>query len=68
MAVVKIIEIIGESQVGWEDAARVGFNKAAETLENITGIEVTAMTAKATDGELVQYRTTLKVAFVLKDR
>ena len=68
VTVVKVIEIIGESDVGWEDAAKVGFKRACETIENVTGIEVTAMTAKASKGELVQYRATLKVAFFLNDR
>jgi flavin-binding protein dodecin len=68
MSVVKIIEIIGESHIGWEDAARVGLKKATETIENICGVEVTAMTAKVENNELTKYRATMKVAFVLKDK
>lgn len=67
MATIKVIEIIGESSTSWEDAAQSGVLKAAKTLENITGVEVNAMTAKVENGMIVQYRATLKIAFVLKE-
>ena len=40
MSVAKVIELIGESDLGWEDAVQDAVQKASQTVENITGIEV----------------------------
>jgi flavin-binding protein dodecin len=44
--VAKIIEIIGSSDKGWEDAAQVAIDEAKKTIHHITGLEITDMTAK----------------------
>lgn len=63
--VAKIIEIVGSSDKGWEDAAQVAVNEARKTIHGITGLEVTDMTAKvdSASGNIVQFRATLKIAF-----
>lgn len=43
--VAKVIEIIGSSDKGWEDAAQVAVDEAKKTLHGIHGIEVVDMTA-----------------------
>ena len=42
----KVIEIIGSSQNGWEEAAQVAIDEARKTLHGIHGLEITDMTAK----------------------
>ena len=42
--IAKVIEIIGSSDKGWEDAAQVTVNEARKTLHGIHGIEVMDMT------------------------
>ena len=44
--VAKVIEIIGSSQNGWEEAAQVAIDEARKTLHGIHGLEITDMTAK----------------------
>jgi dodecin len=44
--VAKIVEIIGSSDKGWEEAAQVAIDEAKKTIHGITGLEVTDMTAK----------------------
>ena len=44
--VAKIIEIIGSSDKGWEEAAQVAVDEAKKTIHGITGVEITDMTAK----------------------
>ena len=44
--IAKIIEIIGSSDKGWEDAAQVAVDEAKKTLHGIHGIEIIDMTAK----------------------
>ncbi len=65
MAVGKVIELIGGSEQSWEHAAQAAVNKAAETLHNITGVEVVSQTANVVDGRITEYHTTVHVAFTL---
>ena len=63
--IAKVIEIIGSSDKGWEDAAQVAVDEAKKTLHGIHGIEVTDMTATvdSNTGKIPQYRAGIKVAF-----
>ena len=63
--VAKVIELVGASEQGWEDAARVAVKTAAKTLHGITGVEVASMTATVEDGKIVSYKTTVKIAFAV---
>ncbi len=63
---VKIIEIIGISDVSFEDAVAAGVSKAAESIDGITGVEVQHMTARVNNGKVVQYHANLKLAFAVK--
>jgi len=65
MAVSKIIELVGNSTVGWEDAARFAVAAAAKSLHGITDVEVTSWTASVRDGDIVEYRAAVKIAFVV---
>ncbi|MGC1131176.1 MAG: dodecin family protein [Nitrososphaeraceae archaeon] len=63
--VAKVVELIGNSDKGWEDAARAAVDEARKTIHGITGIEVTDMTAKIdpNTGKIIEYHTTIKIAF-----
>jgi flavin-binding protein dodecin len=65
MSVAKIVEIIGSSNKGWEDAAQNAINEAMKTLREVRGIEITDMTATIdqTTGKISQYRTAVKLSF-----
>ena len=63
---VKVIELVGNSETSWEDAAQNALADADETLEEISGIEVTSQTAEVEGGEITTYKTTLDVSFVLQ--
>jgi dodecin len=60
--VAKIIEIIGSSQNGWEEAAQVAIDEARKTIHNIHGLEITDMTAKVhpNTGKITEYRAGVK--------
>lgn len=68
MGVAKVIELIGVSDNGWEDAVRNAVRDASKTIDNITGVEVISTTANVKDGELTKYKTNVKVVFGLTDR
>lgn len=64
--VAKVIELVGTSEKSWDDAAEAAVKAASRTLHGITGIEVVSMTAKVEDGEIVSYKTTVKIAFAVQ--
>jgi len=63
--VIKVLELVGESQQDWQDAARVAVKEASRTVDNITGVEVTGWTADVRDGNLYDYKATVRVAFAV---
>jgi dodecin len=65
MSVAKIVEIVGSSNKGWEDAAQNAVNEAVKTIREIHGIEVKDMTATIdqSTGKITQYRTAVKLSF-----
>jgi flavin-binding protein dodecin len=67
MSTIKVIELIGTSPNNWEEAANNAVKEAQETVKGITGLEVVAQTAKVENGKVVEYRTNVKVAFLVKD-
>ena len=67
MTTVKVIELQGESNESWEDAAESAVQDANETLEGISGIEVVSQTADVDEnGQITRYNTTVNVAFALE--
>jgi len=66
MPVVKIIELIGSSSDGWEDAVENAVKEAAKTVKNIKGVHVKRCTAKVKDNKIVEYRADVKIAFVVE--
>lgn len=63
MTSVKVIELVGNSDESWEDAAQTALDDAGTTIEGISGIEIVEQTAEVEDGEIVQYRSTVHVSF-----
>jgi len=63
---VKVIEVIGISEVGFEDAVQQAVAKAAESISGITGVEVKRLNARVVDGQVSQYRATVKLAFAVR--
>ena len=65
-AAIKVIEIIGVSDDGFEDAVHRAVAKASESVKGITGVEVIKMHARVEDGTINQYRVTCKLAFAVR--
>ncbi|MCK4498532.1 dodecin domain-containing protein [Candidatus Bathyarchaeota archaeon] len=66
MAVVKIIELIGSSPIGWSEAAQNAVTEAAKTVKNIKGVHVKRCTAKVKDNKIVEYHADVKIAFIVE--
>lgn len=66
-SIYKVIEIIGSSSVSWEDAAKKAIARATKTLEGLRVAEVVEQDLKIEEGEVVSYRTKLRLSFRFKD-
>lgn len=67
MSVYKVIELVGTSQVSWEDATKQAVEKADETLRGLRIAEVVKLDIKLEDGKFVAYRARIKVSFKYSD-
>jgi flavin-binding protein dodecin len=65
--VARITEITARSEKGFEDAIRVGLERAGKTLRNIEGAWVKEQKVEVNDGTISSYQVDLLVTFVLDD-
>ena len=65
-AMVKVIEVLAQSETSWEDAAKVALEEASRTLRGIQSIYVKEMQAIVKDDRIVQYRLNAKISFLLE--
>lgn len=63
---IKVIEVIGISTDGFEAAVSNAVAKASESISGISGVEVLNLSARVSDGVVVQYRATVKLAFTVR--
>lgn len=63
MSVYKVIEVIGTSNVSWEDAARSAIETAGESLRDLRVAEITKLDVRLDDGEIVEYRARVQISF-----
>ena len=63
--VVKIIQLIGSSKEGWQEATQGAIDEAARTVKNIRSVHVKRCTAKVNDNKIVEYRAVVNIAFVV---
>ena len=63
--IAKVLEVIGNSDKSWQDAAHAALDETKKTVLGITGIEITDMTAKvdSNTGNITEYHTAIKIAF-----
>ncbi len=62
-SVYKVIEIIGTSELSWEDAAKKAVERAASHLEDLRVAEIDELDMRIEDNKVVAYRARVKVSF-----
>ena len=67
MAIASVSTITSASPNSWQEAAELGFQRAKQTLRGITGMKVIGESAQVEDGEIVEFRVTLQVIFLLEE-
>jgi len=66
MSIVKVIEVIAESEKSWDDAAKNAIKKASKNVKNIKSLYVKNMEAKVDKNKIFKYRINAKISFVVK--
>ena len=65
--VYRVIEIVGSSSTGVDDAITNGIDRAGKTLENLDWFEVSQIRGHIADQGVAHYQVTMKVGFTLRD-
>ncbi|MDX1389185.1 MAG: dodecin family protein [Acidobacteriota bacterium] len=66
MSVAKVTEIIASSSKSFDDAIRVGIDRANKTLQNVRGAWVENQKIVVENGKIVEFRVNMRVTFVLE--
>ena len=64
--VYKVIEIVGSSATGIEDAIEGAIARAASTVHDIAWFEVKETRGHVEGGKVAHYQVTLKIGFTLR--
>ncbi|MEM9328599.1 MAG: dodecin family protein [Bacteroidota bacterium] len=67
MGVVKVIEILSNSDKSWEDAVKKAIKQAGKSVKNIRSANVQNHSVTINGDDIVEYRVNLKVAFEIDD-
>ena len=65
MAMLKVIEVLAESDKSWEDAAQVAVDTAGESVRNVRSIYIKNHEASVKNGKINKYRINGKISFEL---
>lgn len=63
----RVIEIVGTSEKGIEDAIRAAIDRAHQTIRGLAWCEVTRTSGHIKDGRVMHFQVTLKVGFTLEE-
>ena len=61
--VYKVVEIVGSSKTGTDDAIRNAIETSAQTIRHISWFEVVKTTGHVVDGKVGHFQVTLKIGF-----
>lgn len=66
MTMLKVIEVLAQSENGWEDAAQSAVTEASKTVRGIKSIYIENFEAEVQDNKISQYRINGKITFLLE--
>lgn len=64
----KIIEVVGTSDVSWEEAAKTAVDTVSKTVRDIRVAEINKLDMKIEDGKVTAYRARVNLSFKYKDK
>ena len=66
MSVLKVIEVLANSDKSWEDATKKAVTQASKSVKNIRSVYVQDHSASVKDGEISEFRVNVKITFEVK--
>jgi flavin-binding protein dodecin len=66
MAVLKVIEVLSNSNKSWEDATKKAVKEASKTVKNIKSVYVQDQSAIVNGDDVTEFRVNLKLTFEVK--
>ena len=66
MTTLKVIEVLSQSDTGWEDAAQNAVNDAAKSVRGIKSIYIKELEAVVENNKVTQYRVNAKISFMVE--
>ena len=61
--IIKVIELVGSSDKSFSDAVKTAVAQASQTIRGINGVDVLSTQAMVENGQITEYRATVKIAF-----
>ncbi len=68
MEVVKVIEILAESELGWEAATQEAVAEVAKTVKNIQSVYIKEFQAIVQNDKITTYRVNAKISFIVGEK
>ena len=66
MALLKVIELLAESNKSWEDAAQNAVTEASKSIRNIRSVYVKNLTAEVDKDKITHWRLDCKITFEIE--
>ena len=66
MAVLKVIEVLSNSNESWEDATKNAVKQAGKSIKNIRSVYVQGQSAIVDGDEVTEFRVNVKITFEVK--
>ncbi len=66
MTMLKIVEVLAQSDKSWEDAAQKAVSEAAKTVRGIKSVYVENFEAVVDNNRITHYRVNAKITFLLE--
>ena len=66
MSVLKVIEVLANSNESWEDATRNAVAQAGKSVNNIRSVYVQEQSATVNGDQVTEFRVNVKITFEVK--
>jgi len=66
MAILKVIEVLANSDKSWEDATKKAVEHASKSVKNIRSVYINEQSASVDDGKISEFRVNVKITFEVK--
>ncbi len=67
MTMLKVIEVLAQSDKSWEDAARQAIQDASKSVRDVKSIYIKNMEASVENGQITEYRINANLSFLLEE-